>query len=74
MTELGNAGGVGIQERYPLTPLQHGMLLRTLLAPAQGVNVPYFAGSCNGWSDIAQGRTMAAGGRPRPSVPAGAGR
>jgi len=39
LTELGDAGGIGIQERYPLTPLQHGMLLRTLLAPASGVNV-----------------------------------
>jgi NRPS condensation-like uncharacterized protein len=39
LTELGDAGGVGVQERYPLTPLQHGMLLQTLLAPALGVNV-----------------------------------
>ncbi|HEX8696900.1 MAG TPA: amino acid adenylation domain-containing protein, partial [Longimicrobium sp.] len=39
MTELGDAGGLGIQERYPLTSLQHGMLLRALLAPGAGVNV-----------------------------------
>jgi len=39
LTELSDAGGLGIQERYPLTPLQHGMLLQSLLAPALGVNV-----------------------------------
>jgi len=39
LTELRDAGGTGIQDRYPLTPLQHGMLLRTLLEPALGVNV-----------------------------------
>jgi amino acid adenylation domain-containing protein len=39
LTELSDAGGPGIQERYPLTPLQHGMLLQTLLEPSLGVNV-----------------------------------
>ncbi|HEU4560010.1 MAG TPA: amino acid adenylation domain-containing protein, partial [Longimicrobium sp.] len=39
MTEPGDAGAVGVQERYPLTPLQHGMLLGSLLAPGAGVNV-----------------------------------
>lgn len=39
MTELSDVGGIGIQERYPLTPLQHGMLLQTLLASEVGVNV-----------------------------------
>ena len=28
-----------VQHRYPLTPLQHGMLVQTLLDPAAGVNV-----------------------------------
>ncbi|HEU0078145.1 MAG TPA: condensation domain-containing protein, partial [Longimicrobiaceae bacterium] len=38
-TDTGSLPGPRVQESYPLTPLQHGMLFQGLLAPASGVNI-----------------------------------